>query len=235
MDSGHHYIGEELDLFAKAKNWKAYLSKNITPLLGTEVLEVGAGMGTNTMFLCPGQHRHWLCVEPDSTLLARLAQRIDQCADFSPVQTRLGTIESIHDESFDTILYIDVLEHIEDDKSELEIASRLLRPAGMLVVAAPAHQWLYSPFDKAVGHFRRYTKKTLAAVGPPHLKLEQLHYIDSAGLLASIGNLIFLRRSLPSIKQIQFWDSWLIPIAIRLDSWLRYRVGRTIVGVWKKG
>jgi 2-polyprenyl-3-methyl-5-hydroxy-6-metoxy-1,4-benzoquinol methylase len=234
MGSSHHYTGQELDLFAEAKHWKAYLSNNVARFLGPEVLEVGAGTGNNTIHLCPGRQRRWLCVEPDSRLLDRLSQRINRGADFPSVQTRLGTIESVRDESFDTILYVDVLEHIEDDRSELETASGLLKPGGVLVVAAPAHQWLYSPFDKAVGHFRRYSKKTLAAIGPSHLTLEQLYYIDSAGLIASTGNLLLLRKSIPSIKQILVWDNWLIPIAVRLDSLFRYRVGKTIIGVWRK-
>ena len=234
MNSSHRYVGRELDLFARARNWKSYLAKNIRPHLGSEVLEVGAGIGNNTLFLCPEQQKDWLCLEPDSRLLDRLTQRITTDPDFPQVQSRLGTIEIIHDASFDTILYVDVLEHIEDDRRELEIASGFLKPGGCLVVAAPAHQRLYSPFDKAVGHFRRYTKKSLAAIGPSLLKLEQLYYIDSAGLIASTGNLLLLRKSVPSARQIELWDSWLIRISTRLDSLFCYKVGKTVIGVWKK-
>ena len=229
------YIGEELDLFSQAVHWKSYWSLKIAPLLGARVLEVGAGIGANIDILFTAHQRHWLCVEPDESLLTILINRIKNDSKLSGVDVRFGTLESISTcEGFDTILYIDVLEHIRDDRLELANASRYLLDEGTLIVLAPAHQWLYSPFDKAVGHFRRYTKKTLAAVGPSSLKLEQLYYIDTVGLIASIGNLLLLRKSLPTIRQIKFWDDWLIPLSIKIDAWLRFTTGKTIIGVWKK-
>lgn len=65
------------------------------------------------------------------------------------------------DSRFDTILYIDVLEHIADDRAELVEAARRLNPGGYLVVLSPAHQWLFTAFDAAIGHVRRYTAKSL--------------------------------------------------------------------------
>jgi len=228
-----HYIGEELDLFAEAQNWKKYLSGLIFPHLGSEVLEVGAGIGTNTIVFCTKKQKRWLCIEPDNRLIRRLTERLRQSDDFPSVETRLGTIMNVRDdEYFNSILYVDVLEHIKDDTDELASAGRLLRRGGKLIVLAPAHQWLYSPFDKAVGHFRRYTKKSLAAIAPPYLRLEQLYYLDSVGLLASTGNLLMLRKRIPSLRQIQFWDTWLIPLSMKLDSLINFKVGKTIIGVW---
>ena len=78
----------------------------------------------------------------------------------------MRTIESITDAApFDTILYVDVLEHIADDAAELARARRLLTPEGNLVVLAPAHQSLFSPFDAAVGHYRRYDERTATILG----------------------------------------------------------------------
>lgn len=229
------YIGEELDLFSSATHWKTYVSQKIKALLGAEVVEVGAGMGSNVAILCSQNQRRWLCVEPDSRLLSILLNRIKSEPKLLKAEAILGTLENINaQELFDTILYIDVLEHIQDDKLELKRASGFLKPEGVLIVLAPAHQWLYSPFDKAIGHFRRYNRKSLSTIGPSDLKLEQLYYIDSAGLIASIGNLILLRKNIPSLRQIAFWDKWLIPLSIKIDPLLRYNLGKTIIGVWKK-
>lgn len=231
----HQYIGKELDLFAEAINWKLYVSAKIIPLLGHDVMEVGAGIGSNTIALCSVNQTRWLCIEPDSTLLTRLANKLNEHPTLSMVETRLGTIDQIHDnEFFDTILYIDVLEHIKNDKLELERAGKLLRPGGRLIVVSPAYQWLYSPFDHALGHFRRYSKKTLSALTPSDLTLENIYYIDSAGLIASMGNYLFLRKTLPSKGQIRFWNNFLVPISVRLDSLIRYKIGKTIIALWKK-
>ncbi len=229
------YQGEELELFSQALNWKSYWSRKIAPLLGSHVLEVGAGIGANTAVLFNPRQQRWLCIEPDETLMTILTKRVKSDSSLARVEVRLGTLECIYThEHFDTILYIDVLEHVNDDRSELEHASRFLQKDGSLIVLAPAHQWLYSPFDKSIGHFRRYSKKTLSAVGPSCLTLEHLYYIDTAGMIASIGNLLLLRKRLPTVKQIEFWDHWLIPLSTKLDSWLHFTTGKSIIGVWKK-
>src|SRR5262249_14397558 len=100
-------------------------------------------------------------------------------------------------------------EHIADDRSELAAAAAHLKPGGKLIVLGPAHPWLYSPFDKALGHYRRYTRRMLAAAVPADLQRVELIYLDSVGLLASTGNRLLLRRSLPSPRQIRIWTaSW---------------------------
>lgn len=229
------YIGNELDLFALAVHWKTYLSRKVAPLLGTEVLEVGAGLGTNTLAFCTHSQKRWLCVEPDAKLLSRLSDRIKKKPGLSSVELREGTIDCVHEnESFTSILYIDVLEHIENDKLELQRAAQLLQKNGVLVVVAPAHQWLYSPFDKAIGHFRRYNKATLRAISPTGLRLKEFYYLDSAGMFASIGNLLILKKSQPTVSQIALWDNWLVPVSTTLDRLFGYRIGKTIVSIWEK-
>jgi SAM-dependent methyltransferase len=234
MDFEYAYSGNELDVFYLARNWKAYWAGELRPYLGSDVLEVGAGTGSNTELLCSARHTRWLCLEPDEALLRGLARRVETHPCRAVIEARRGTLESIAEgERFDTILYIDVLEHIEDDRRELESASRLLRGGGFLVVLAPAHQWLYSPFDRAIGHYRRYSKESLAATAPGRLEPQRLFYLDSAGLLTSAANLLCLRQSLPTAGQIRFWDRWIVPVSVRMDRWLRLALGKTVVGVWR--
>jgi hypothetical protein len=94
--------------------------------------------------------------------------------------------------------------------------------------------FLYSPFDRAIGHFRRYSKATLSAAGRAPLVRERLFMLDSAGMLASLANRLLLRQTLPTQKQIAFWNDRLIPISTMIDPWLGYAWGKTIVGIWKK-
>lgn len=72
----HEYIGNELDLFAKATNWKNYYTKIIKPYLNGNVLEVGAGIGNATAVLCDGRENLWLCLELDATLADTTAKAI---------------------------------------------------------------------------------------------------------------------------------------------------------------
>ena len=148
------------------------------------------------------------------------------------LEVRCGAIADIDAaERFDCILYVDVLEHIEDDRRELERASGHLAPGGSIVIVAPAHGWLYTPFDRAIGHFRRYSRTSLRAVVPDRLEVTHMGYLDSVGMLASLGNRLLLRSASPSRAQIRFWDRILVPISRIVDPWLLHRVGKSVVAV----
>ena len=145
-----------------------------------------------------------------------------------------GTLSDVStDRKFDCIMYIDVIEHIEDDKAELAHAAQFLKPGGILFVLVPAHQWLYSPFDKAIGHYRRYNKSMLRNAGPESLHLEKIKYLDSAGLSASTVNKLFLKQSMPTLAQIKFWDRTIVPVSKLLDPLTAYLMGKSLIAVWK--
>lgn len=229
------YAGAELELFAAVRNWKSYWSRRIRPFVAGDVLEVGAGIGSNTPFLDPGGIRRWVCLEPDTELGAQLATNLKDTARVRSYETVFGRLQDLNsDWKFDTILYIDVLEHIDDDRKELEDAASRLRAGGRIVVLSPAHQWLFTPFDAAIGHFRRYNRPMLRRVSPPSLRIEHLFYLDSAGLLLSSANRLLLRQSMPTKRQLRIWDEWVIPISRVLDKCLGNSVGKSIVGIWRR-
>lgn len=232
--SNFTYIGEELDTFAEVINWKNYLKSLINEFIQGYVLEVGAGIGSNTNILVNSQYHHWLCLEPDDKLLQSLRLTLNS-PQFINHYTQNGTISSLCGaQLFDSILYIDVLEHIDMDRAELIKAAQLLNNNGNLVILSPAHQCLFSPFDFAIGHYRRYDKLMIEKILPDNVKVIKIVYLDCVGLLASIVNKLILKQSMPSIQQIRFWDRFMIPISIRLDSLLHYRFGKSILLIGRK-
>jgi len=229
------YEGSELDLFADAVRWKRYYSRSLAPFLGPAVLEVGAGIGGTTQILCPGSQQRWVCLEPDASLAARLEQRIRSGALPACCEAKIGTLAELpRDERFDTLLYIDVLEHIADDRDELARAAARLNPRGHLVVLAPAHPWLWSPFDAAVGHHRRYTRASLLALSPAGMSVASTRYLDAVGLLASLGNRLVLRSAMPTAGQILVWDRWMVPLSRWVDPLTGYQLGKTVVVAWQR-
>jgi len=230
------YSGTELDQAALAVNWKAYFASRLSPFVVGRVLEVGAGLGGTTIRLRDGRQASWLCLEPDTQLATRLESTLTENASQVPTSVIKGDLRSLRSEQqFDCILYIDVLEHIEDDVGELARAAAHLAPGGALVVLCPAFPILFSQMDHALGHFRRYTKSTLAAVFPVDLKRQELFYLDSLGMIASLANRLFLRQSAPNEKQVKFWDGWIIPISRRvLDRVVRFSIGRSVIAVYAK-
>ncbi|MCU1336233.1 MAG: methyltransferase family protein [Bryobacterales bacterium] len=232
-DSEFKYAGSELELFEKARNWKAYWRAQIARFVRGEVLEVGAGIGSNTLTLAGLDYERWTCLEPDAALAARIAALIE-VASGGRHKVAAGTIDDLPAEAkFDAILYIDVLEHIEDDRAEMARAAGRLKPGGALIVLAPAHPFLFTPFDTAIGHFRRYTRASLRAAVPRTLRLEKLVYLDTAGMLASAANRLLLQSSMPTERQILTWDRLLVPVSRVIDPVFAGRVGKSVLGVWR--
>jgi SAM-dependent methyltransferase len=228
------YVGAELDVFAHALNWKGYFARRLRPFLKGDVVEVGAGMGSITPHLRPMSPKgRWLCLEPDPALIRRAresgVERECRCEFASGTLAGLAPAER-----FDTIVYIDVLEHIERDAAELETAAAHLRPGGAICVLAPAHQWLYTKFDESIGHFRRYTKSSLAAVGPAGLRLARLEYLDCCGLAASAGNRFLLKSGMPNLRQILLWDRVLVRASKVVDPLIGRTLGKSVLAVWTK-
>jgi len=230
------YVGKELDLFALADNWKSYIKEEIASYITGEVLEVGAGIGATTAALHDGTARRWVCLEPDATLAVRLQERVsgDRCA--STTSIIVGSIRTfVEAPCFDCILYIDVLEHIEDDRGQIENAAQLVRAGGHIIVLAPAHRWLFSEFDKSIGHLRRYEKSTLRSLMPSGWIETKLTYLDSFGVFLSLGNVLALRQAIPTRSQLAIWDRLCVPLSRRVDHLSRGLIGKSVLAVWRKG
>jgi SAM-dependent methyltransferase len=229
------YVGSELTLFAEVRNWKRYWSAQIKPFIAGDVIEVGAGIGSSTPFMDCRDRKRWVCLERDPVLLAQLAETLSHKAGNGSYETLCGTMRSIAaDQMFDTVIYIDVLEHIADDREELSSAAAHLRAGGRIIVLSPAHQRLFTPFDTAIGHFRRYNRAMLRSISPTGVSLEHMIYLDSAGLAASIANLLLLHQSMPTERQLRFWDQWMVPVSRVFDRILLHTVGKSILAVWRK-
>ncbi|HYP78341.1 MAG TPA: class I SAM-dependent methyltransferase [Polyangiaceae bacterium] len=225
----YSYVGSELELFIKATNWKNYWASRVRPFVRGTVLDVGAGIGATFDYLNESAE-HWTCLEPDAGLCKELQTRLGSHP--RPPRVVCGTLEALRpDERFDTIVYIDVLEHIEHDREQARAAAAHLNPGGSLIVLSPALPSLFSPFDSSVGHFRRYTAQSLQAVTPSGLSVKTWFFLDGLGALASLFARV-AKRSAPSQAQIATWDKLIVPVSRVTDALTSRLFGRTIVMVW---
>jgi SAM-dependent methyltransferase len=232
-EPARHYLGRELELFAAAHRWRAYWGSRVAPYLGSRVLEVGAGIGSTALALWRPGIEAWLAVEPDAALAERFLERTAALRPRPRVHE--GTLASLTGEGeFDTALYIDVLEHLADDADEVARAARLLRRGGHLVALSPGHPRLYSPFDKAIGHVRRYTRSGLAELIGRHCTVVEAIHLDSVGALLSLGNRLLLRAAEPTRGQLAFRNGLCVPLSRLLDPLVLRRFGRSVLVVGRR-
>ncbi len=230
------YVGGELALFRHARNWKAYMRRKLAPYIRGSVIEVGAGIGGTTENLADLTGvTAWLCVEPDAEQYLALEQLRADGAIPAHCAVHRGYLADLPPAGADTVIYIDVLEHIEDDRGELALAAGHLKPGGRVVVLAPAYQSLFGPFDEAVGHYRRYTLRQLRALADPTvLREEAAFHLDSVGLAASLANKLVLGQSLPTPAQVALWDKAMVPVSRLLDPLTFNRFGKSAIMVWQR-
>jgi phospholipid N-methyltransferase len=228
------YKGNELDFFKNATNWKSYFSNKISPYINGDILEVGAGIGANTKYLIHNNTRvsSITCLEPDT----QLCLEIKNTHIKDKVITREvinGTILNIH-KLYDTIIYIDVLEHIEHSKEEIELIKMRLKENGQLIILVPAFNFLFSEFDAKIGHYRRYNKRILKNEVNNKLLLKKVFYLDSLGVFVSLINKLFLKKSNPTFSNVNFWDKIIIPLSKFFDYIFLFKFGKSLIGIYQK-
>ncbi|MBN8219216.1 MAG: methyltransferase domain-containing protein, partial [Spirochaetes bacterium] len=178
------YEERDLEAMGAAPGYARWIHEAVKPALGASILEVGAGSGNLSRVLLETGIRDLVCLEPSLNLHPALQNAVASDPRCECRAETLAQLPPSYEGRFDTVLYINVLEHIEDDAGELVRAARFLKSGGQLGIFVPALRWLYGTNDRAVGHFRRYQKPDLgAAVQAAGFHVTRLHYFDVAGVL----------------------------------------------------
>jgi SAM-dependent methyltransferase len=217
---------------AHQRRYRAFQLELIRPHLGRSVLEVGAGLGEFAAQLT-GLDRH-VVTDLDPQAVEALAARF---ADRPEVRARVLDLaaETPGDDlggPVDSVLAINVLEHIEDDRGTLRELAKLVRPGGTVVMWVPAYMQLYGDFDRAVGHVRRYTPRTLTA----SFVAAGLDPVDvrPVNLLGGIAWWATVRRAgvgSPNPRLVSVYDRFVVPVTRTLERRVVPPFGQSVLGV----
>jgi SAM-dependent methyltransferase len=169
-------------------------------------------------------------VEPATNLAPLLRRRF---ADDSRVDVVHGYLEDVAPSTrANTIVLVNVLEHVEHDQSLLNTAARLLTPHGTLLVFVPAGPWLLGTLDAAFGHHRRYTRETLTrALRATGFRIRRLRYFNLPGVLGWFVAGRLLRRRTIDPQDVQRYDRWVVPWVARLEAVCGPPFGQSLVAV----
>ena len=220
----------ELEFFDAAKNWRRYQFENILKYINSSVLDVGPGTGNNIQYYKDKASQITL-LEINKNLANSLKLKFDGDKKIIVLNTDIHSQEK----KFDTILYMDVLEHIEDDEKEINKALKQLNSGGNLIFFVPAYQFLYSDFDKAIGHIKRYNKKFfLSFKKDENITIIELKYIDSIGFFIAVLNKLFNKDNKESIGLgVKIWDK-LIFLSKIMDLIFLNKFGKSLFCIMKK-
>lgn len=225
-----NYEGWELGFFDLSKNFRKYQFDLIKQFISGNVAEIGPGNGI-VLELYLDHCEKLDLFEPDKNLYSKLNTKFSDYRKITVINNELSKSSNI----YDVILYLDVLEHIEDYEKEILKAHNALKKGGYLVINVPAFQFLYSDFDKDVGHFRRYSKKDITNLGLKYnLNITKSNYYDSIGFLLSfLSKMISSNYKKNFEKKLKIWD-FLIPVSRIIDKILISSFGKSLLIVIKK-
>ncbi|HTR40900.1 MAG TPA: class I SAM-dependent methyltransferase [Pseudomonadales bacterium] len=206
----------EFAALSLADNYRAALLREFAPALHRKVLEVGAGIGqiTEALLQNPAITR-LVSIEPHQTFYSQLVKKFPGHTIVS------GTVENLKgDDHWDSVVSINVLEHIAHDETELKNYHRLLaKNHGALCLFVPARPEIYAPIDKDFGHFRRYTRlelrRKLESAG---FEIQRLQYYNIAGYFAWWLNFCLLKKRHFNPGSVRFFDRFIFPLVHGFES-----------------
>jgi len=208
----------------------------VAPYVTGNVLEVGGGIGNFTTELA-GVAKSVTSIEPNTYCYGRLAAKTSGLPN---VRVFNATVEALDQkvpgaQHLDTVVLMNVLEHIKDDERVLGALKQRLAPGGRIVVLVPAGPWAFGVIDERLGHYRRYSKRSARSLMRRlGLEVEALRYYNFIGVWAWWWNAKVTQRLNQSDAQIRLFDRYLVPVISRIEKVLPPPVGQSVLVVGRK-
>lgn len=231
------YEGNDLEAMIGADNYYAWILSTIRPYLGKSIVEVGAGVGSFSKLLLQSKPKTLTLIEP-SKMFQLLQKNISstKTTTVTPLHGYLKTeTKAVKATKPDTIVYINVMEHVKDDRAEVKQAAELLQPGGRLIIFVPAFQALYSNFDKSIDHYRRYTKADLKKIlNEAGLEVEYSRYMDMVGMGPWWFSFVVMKRTTLVPFLVKTYDKLCIPVIRFFESRIPAPAGKNVLVVARR-
>lgn len=235
MNEAVVYVGKDLEAMDFAENYHNWILDEFAPHLGQHLVEVGAGAGGFSELIIKRTPASLALIEPSRDMFGRLQERpcVRNCAGdvrtYNAVFTQVcGEVKAHHRP--DSIIYVNVLEHVEDDAAELKAMHDTLEPGGRIFIFVPALPALYSNYDKQIGHFRRYTRPVLEArTKAAGFKILKSGYFDFAGILPWWVKYRLMRSESMEPGALKVYDKFVVPATKMFESLVRPPIGKNLI------
>jgi 2-polyprenyl-3-methyl-5-hydroxy-6-metoxy-1,4-benzoquinol methylase len=229
------FILEDQARMSEAGNYFAWQSRMVLKELGERVVEVGCGIGNFTRMLL--DREIVIALDVEARCVERLQARYPGrrnlhvfCRDAS--DAAFGELTRFQPDSF---VCLNVLEHIADDRKALAAMAAMLPPEGVIVLLVPAFEALYGPLDHNLGHYRRYTRRSMLRMAESlGLAVKTAHYVNAAGFFGWWANAKIFHRQAQSRQQIVFFDRFVVPVISRIERLIHPPFGQSLFVVLRK-
>jgi SAM-dependent methyltransferase len=224
----------DLEIMAQANNYRNWMYRRIAPFIGQRILEVGAGIGNFTELLLDRElvvatDKYQLCVDYLHRRLGDNLKVVPALLDLAEPDEALARY------GFDTVICMNVLEHIEDDLRALAYMRSVLAPGGRVILLVPAFQFLYGTVDRAIEHYRRYTRKDLLPkLRAGGFEVERAFYMNVIGMAGWFWNNRVRKIKEENAAQIGLFDRFIAPWAERVERAVPPPFGLSLIAIGRK-
>ena len=240
MSDDSIYAGRDLEVMAFAENYHRWILQVFKPFLGERVVEVGAGTGSFSELVLEHNITSLTLVEPSIRMHQILSKRINQTDSRMAIETYNSVFAKVAGQIKlkqrpDSIIYVNVMEHIADDMAELRAVYETLERDGRLFIFVPALQWLFGGFDKQIGHFRRYSRTELEDIcTSAGFKILKSVYFDFAGIVPWGIKYRLLKSNTLEVRSVKFYDRFVVPAARTIESLIEPPIGKSLLLIAEK-
>jgi SAM-dependent methyltransferase len=229
------YTVRDQERMTRATNYFAWQARLAREQLGWRVIEIGCGTGNFTRHLLDRELVLGIDVVEDC--VKRLKERFPEQAN---IEARVLDVQDAEFTALrryrpDSIVCLNALEHVKDDRKALDHMHAVLPQGGRAVFILPAFESLYGPIDANLGHFRRYSMRSWRELAESAgFRLRTIRFFNSIGYLAWWVNAKVFKRAEQSEWQIELFDSAIVPALSRLEGWMAPPFGQSIFTVLEK-
>lgn len=234
------YSGRDLEAMALAVNYHRWIHDLFKKYLGSRVVEVGAGTGAFSELLLTQPLQSLTLVEPSHTMHSLLQRKLEQLNPKLAVETYNAPFQRVarqirEKQHPDSIVYVNVLEHILDEEAELRTMRDSLEPGGRIFIFVPAFQWLFGEYDKVLGHQRRYSLHTLvASCSKAGFKTIEAKYMDFLGIAPWWIKYCLFRSKTMEPALVNLYDRFVVPAIRGIESLKEPPAGKNILLIAEK-
>jgi 2-polyprenyl-3-methyl-5-hydroxy-6-metoxy-1,4-benzoquinol methylase len=234
------YEGRDLESMSLALNYHRWVLDIFSPYLGARIVEVGAGSGSCSELLLMRPIESFTAVEPSVEMYQLLKAHLALIRSSAKIDYHNSVFRQVaasirSEQEPDSIVYVNVLEHIEDDVNELVAMNETLKKGGRIFIFVPALTWLYGAFDRQIQHFRRYTKAELEGkCQQAGFELIKSHYFDLPGILPWWVKYRVLKSTSLGPGAVKLYDKLAVPFIRIAESIITPPIGKNLILIAEK-
>lgn len=209
-------------LMMHASKYNELIFNKISKYIKGRTLEFGAGTG-NFSEMISKKVPELLVIDEKKKSINILNKKLNH---LNNVKIQNSNIENLNILDCDTVILLNVLEHIKEDQNAIKKLMSVLKKNGYLIIQVPALNYLYSEYDRMVGHYKRYQKNDIKEICKNlNLNLVDLYYFNPIGALGWWYNYCFKKKTEKNsqekndtINQLKFYDKYIVPLINIFDN-----------------